>query len=225
MATLTVPSVVLTVRGTVIPPNRKAVRLLHNQTAGSPEGVAAARSLGDLSHKVYTPVAGAPGADDDELLFVDVWRDAQGIGTFFADAQVQQGAAAMFSARDAVVWAPAEAAFGFDLDAPMDKPERYVGIVRGPIGKAKTAVDAFAKAMTPALGDARRRGQLSHQLYVRLPGPGAKTPAEVLGIDVWCDAAGMGEHYAQLSGFEKAFTAAPATSVWEAAAGGAWTEW
>jgi hypothetical protein len=70
MAMLSIPSVLLTVRGTVIPPDRDAVRQLHNQTAGSGEGVAAARALGDLSHKVYTPVAGVPGASENELMFM-----------------------------------------------------------------------------------------------------------------------------------------------------------
>ena len=50
-------------------------------------------------------------------------------------------------------------------------------------------------------------------------------PAEALGIDVWADAVGMSEHYAELTGFEQAFTAEPATSVWETATGGPWTEW
>jgi hypothetical protein len=59
MAMLTIPSVLLTVRGQVVPPTQAAVRELHNHQAGSDEGIAAARALGDLSHKVYTPVAGA----------------------------------------------------------------------------------------------------------------------------------------------------------------------
>lgn len=223
MAMLTIPSILLTVRGQVVPPNREAVRELHNLTAGSDEGVAAARALGDLSHKVYTPVAGVPGAGEREVLFVDVWRDAQGIATFFSDAQVQQGAALLFSERDAALWMPAEGAFGFELDAPMSHAGRYVGIVRGPIGDPMVTIDTFTKLMTENLPDARRRGQLSHQLYIRLPQ--TDVPDEALGIDVWADAAGMSEHYAELTGFEQAFTAAPATSVWETATGGPWTEW
>ncbi|MGH9123412.1 MAG: hypothetical protein ACRDZ8_01640 [Acidimicrobiales bacterium] len=223
MATLTIPHVLLTVRGSVIPPTPDELRQLHNQTAGSDEGVAAARALGDLSHKAYQPVPGVPGADEKELLFIDVWRDAQGIGTFFSDAQVQQGAGMLFSDRDASLWMPARGAFGFELEAPMHLSGRYVGIVRGPVSDPEVTVDAFAKVMAANLADARRRGQLSHQLYIGLTQPGEE--AEALGIDVWADPVGMAEHYAQLTGFEKAFCGAPATSVWQAATGGQWTEW
>jgi len=222
MATLTIPHVLLTVRGTVIPTGDE-LRELHNQTAGSAEGVAAARSLGDLSHKVYLPVPGLPGASEKELLFIDVWRDGQGLATFFSDAQVQHGASLLFSEREAAVWMPATGAFGFELDAPTDRPGRYVGIVRGPVSGPAEATAVFAELMALHLADARRRGQLSHQLYVSLPQPDAVT--EVLGIDVWADPAGMGEHYAQLSGFERAFSGEPATSVWHADSGGQWTEW
>jgi hypothetical protein len=46
----------LTIRGTLAPTSLEAARQVHNQTAGAPDGVAAARSLGDLSHMVYVPV-------------------------------------------------------------------------------------------------------------------------------------------------------------------------
>lgn len=224
MATLTIPHVVLTVRGSVIPTTPDELCQLHNMTAGSDEGVAAARALGDLSHKAYLPVPGVPGADEKELLFIDVWRNPEGLATFFSDAQVQQGAGMMFSDRDASVWVPARGAFGFELEAPARLTGRYVGVVRGPISDPAEAIDTFAEVMSRNLADARRRGQLSHQLYIGLTGPGE--PVEALGIDVWADPAGMAEHYAQLSGFEKAFSGAPATSVWQAATtGGQWTEW
>jgi hypothetical protein len=227
MAMLTIPTVLLSVRGTVVPPTRDALRELHNQTAGSAEGVAAARALGDLSHKVFTPVPGAPGASDRELLFLDVWCDANGVGTFFSAPQVQQGAGLLFSERDAVVWMPLAGSFGFELDAPMDKPSRYLGIVRGPVGDPAVTIDTFSKVINGNLPAARRRGQLSHQLYIRLDIPGNQSgeQSEVLGVDLWCDAAGMQEHYSELTGFEQAFSAEPATSVWEAATGGSWTEW
>jgi len=41
---------------------------------------------------------------------------------------------------------------------------------------------------------------------------------------VWCDAEGMQEHYRELSGFEAAYAAKPATSVWQQAPGG-FSEW
>ncbi len=44
----------LTICGTFAPPSLEAARRVHNQTAGAPEGVVAARVLGDLSHMVYS---------------------------------------------------------------------------------------------------------------------------------------------------------------------------
>lgn len=224
MSWLSRPSVLLTVRGTSIPLDRDQAREIHNQTAGSDEGVAAARALGDLSHKVFTPLRGAPGAAANELLFIDVWKDARGIGTFFGDAQVQQGASMLFSERNAEMWTPAEGSFGFELPSPMHWASRYVGLARGTVEKPAEAVTAFREALESTISDARRRGQLSHQLYVKLPSSD-EDKQEVLGVDVWADSQGMNEHYAALSGFANAFTGGPATSVWEQAGGGTWTEW
>ena len=53
--------VLLTVRGEMAAPNREKGREAHNMTAGSDQGVAAARSFGDLSHAVFVPVE-APAA-------------------------------------------------------------------------------------------------------------------------------------------------------------------
>lgn len=225
MSWLESSSVLLTVRGTLVPTDRNEARQLHNQTAGSDEGVAAARSLGDLSHNVYTPLPGAPGADGDELLFLDVWKNAEGIGMFFSDAQVQHGASLLFSDREAVVWMPADNAFGFELSAPMHLTGRYLGVARGVVDDPHTAVDVFRDTLEPTLSDARRLGQLSHQLFVRLPMPEDDGPPEVIGLDVWADPDGMGEYYQSLSGFEAAFSGEPNTSVWEQATGGTWTEW
>lgn len=225
MSSLSSPSVLLTVRGTTIPNDREDARQLHNQTAGSPEGVAAARSLGDLSHNVFTPLTGAPGAAENELLFLDVWKSPEGIGTFFSDEQVKQGADMMFSEREAVVWMPAEGAFGFELTPPMHLNGRYLGVARGPVAEPQTAIDVFRKVLEPTISDARRLGQMSHQLYVRLPMPDHTGPLEVIGLDLWADAQGMGEYYETLTGFEAAFSGEPQTSVWERATGGTWTEW
>src|SRR5690349_20811706 len=92
----------LTVRGKVTAPTIADVRELHNATAGAPEGVAAARALGDLSHNVY----GVEGGTDGEILFVDYWNSLSGLGQFFSDPQVQAGAGQLFTERDGVVWAP-----------------------------------------------------------------------------------------------------------------------
>jgi hypothetical protein len=198
---------------------------MHNQTAGSPEGISGARALGDLSHSVFTPLLGAPGAEDNELLFLDVWKDASGIGTFFSNEQVQQGAAILFSEREAVIWMPAAGAFGFELPAPMSLSGRYLGILRGPIDHPQHAMDTLRKVHEAGISDARRLGQLSHQLFIRVPMPGESGPLEALGLDLWADAAGMSEHYSTLSGFEAAFNGDIQTSVWEQGSGGSWIEW
>ncbi|MEX2250792.1 MAG: hypothetical protein WD895_01835 [Acidimicrobiia bacterium] len=215
----------LSVRGKTIPSDPDAARNLHNQTAGSPEGIAGARALGDLSHSVYTPLPGAPGASERELLFLDVWKDGEGIGTFFSNEQVQQGASMLFSEREAVIWMPAEGGFGFELPAPMNLTGRYLGIVRGPIDDPQHAIDVFRKTHEAGISDARRLGQLSHQLFIRVPTPGQPAQLEALGLDLWADAGGMGEHYSTLAGFEAAFNGEIQTSVWEQGPGGTWTEW
>ena len=218
-------TVLLTVRGTLVPSSLETACVLHNETAGSAPAIAGARALGDLSHKVYSPVLGAPGAAAGELLFLDVWTGPEGIGRFFGNPQVQEQAGRLFSRRDAAVWRPVRDAFGFDLPAPRSKGERWLGIVRGPVVSADQAAQTFRAVLAPKLGDARRRGQLSHALFARLPFPGEPSAPEIFGLDVWCDAQGMQEHYRELTGFDRAFTGAPAASVWQEAAGGTWSEW
>jgi hypothetical protein len=83
----------------------------------------------------------------------------------------------------------------------------------------------FRQVLAGKLSDARRRGQLSHRLFVKIAMPGEPAGHEVLGVDLWCDAEGMKQHYAELSGFERAFSGAPRTSVWTQAPGGVWSEW
>jgi len=218
--------VFLTVRGTLVPKTLEAACKVHNETAGSPDGIAAARALGDLSHKVYAPVP-MPGmsAKEGELLFFDWWKSAEGIGTFFSDPRVHGMASKLFSEREGVVWMPARGALGFDLPAPASRGERYVGVVRGPVASPETAIETFRAVLSGKLSDARKRGQLSHQLFVKIPMPGASAEPEVLGVDLWCDAEGMKQHYGELTGYQKAFSAAPQASVWTQASAGIWSEW
>lgn len=217
--------VFLTVRGSLVPKTRDAARHLHNETAGSPAGIAAARALGDLSHKVYEPVPNL-GAKEGELLFFDWWKTAEGIGTFFSDPKVHGMASQLFTQREATIWMPARGSFGFDLPAPASKSDRYVGIVRGKIENPERAIEIFKKAIGPSLSDARRRGQLSHQIFIKVPMPGDTSGLELLGVDHWCDAGGMQEHYGSLDGsYKTAFVGAPEASVWQAAGGGVWSEW
>ena len=215
----------LTVRGSVLATTPEAACNLHNETAGSPEGIAAARALGDLSHKVYMPVAGAPGAESGELLFLDFWTSAQDIGKFFSDPRVHGMASKLFSKREGVVWMAARGAFGFHLPAPMSKPERYLGVVRGLVKSPEKAIEVFRAALEPKLSDARRRGQITHELFLRIPMPGGPSEPEIIGIDQWCDAAGMAEHYREVQAVYDAFVGKPQTSVWQQAIGGVWSEW
>ena len=217
--------VFLTVRGTLVPASLDAACHVHNETAGSPDGVAAARALGDLSHKVYAPVPGAPGAKAGELLFFDWWKTAEGIGKFFSDPRVHGMASKLFLHREGTIWMPARGAFGFHLPAPTSRGERYVGIVRGAVASPDQAIDVFRGVLADKLSEARQRGQLSHELFVKIPMPEDAGGPEVLGVDLWCDAEGMKQHYGGLKGFDKAFSAAPQTSVWQPASGGIWSEW
>jgi hypothetical protein len=222
-------AVLLTVRGTYIPESLEAMRILHNSTAGSEQGVAAARSLGDLSHNVYAPSlrSSNTGAKEGELLFIDWWDSPKGIMDFFSNPQVQQQGGKLFSARDATLWMPARGSSSYHLYAPKSKQERYLGIVRGSVKTPEHAIGVFAEVDVKAQRDARRRGLISHELFIKLHAPGESSPPELLGLDIWSDFAGMTEHYSDAShmaGLGTAFTERPRTSVWERP-DGAWSEW
>ena len=90
-----------TVRGPMVPATPDEPRL-YNMAAGSDQGVAAARSFGDLSHAVYVPVK--PEAGTNELLILDYWNSPQGLGMFFSDPQVQQGGTMLFRDKETVIW-------------------------------------------------------------------------------------------------------------------------
>ena len=95
--------IVLAIRGTLKPTSLEEACAVHNQTAGNPHGVAAARALGDLSHNVFVPLADGKNAAT-ELLFLDIWNSGEGLPAgFFADPQVQGGAEMMFKSRDPIV--------------------------------------------------------------------------------------------------------------------------
>ena len=222
--------VALTVRGTIKPPNLEAMRVLHNDTAGSERGIAAARALGDLSHKVFAPCARASkisDAKDGELLFLDVWESAKGIMDFFSNAETQAAGGNLFKSRDATVWMPAREAFSFHLPPAMGSKERAIGLIRGPVGSPQAAIDAFRTLGVKGLRDARRRGQLSHDLFVKLNPPGDPSPAEIIGLDVWSSVAGLLEQYtgnADMAVLGSVFAGPPQASVWEQAPGN-WSEW
>jgi hypothetical protein len=227
MTSSTDTPVLLVVRGTLVPRDLEAARVLHNETAGSVPGMNAARALGDLSHQVYSPGPGTKqsNARPGEVLFVDRWVDADGIMKFFSAPQVQEQAGRLFSDRDASLWMPAREAFTYALPAPRNKPNRWVGMVRGPIASAEHAIAAFAEVDRGAQRDARRRGMVSHEVFIKLARPG--DPLELLALDLWCDVDGMIEHYSDaehMRGLSPAFSGTTAASAWEQPKGD-WNEW
>lgn len=220
--------VLLTVRGARIPADLESARILHNDTAGSEPGIAAARGLGDLSHSVFAPClrAGAlSSARPEELLFVDNWVDAQGIGAFFSNPEVQRQGGALFSSKEPVVWMRPAGAFSFHLPAPKVRSERWLGVIRAVVRSPEAAIAAFRQVGTAGLRDARRRGQVSHEIFFRMGPPGA--PGEVIGLDSWSSLDGLVEHYsdrAKLAPLGEAFAGPPDATVWEQPAGH-WSEW
>src|SRR5215813_8932131 len=84
------PLFLLAIRGTLAPATVEAARSIHNETAGAPPSVAAARSLGDLSHMVYVP-ADHNGSGTGEFLILDIWNSAEGLNKFFSNPQVHEG--------------------------------------------------------------------------------------------------------------------------------------
>jgi len=206
-------------------PNASApadARELHNQTAGNPGGVAAAKSLGDLSHNVFLPTSDG----DERLLFLDTWNSPTGLGQFFSDKQVQQGGAALFADREAVLWMPAADFGSYNLPVPSGRSVGAMGIMRAPVSSFDAAAPAFATDSAAKINASRQLGLVAHLLWVTAPMPGSTPATEVLGIDFWLDAKQMNDWYASATydDLGPVFTGAPATSTW-APAGKDWIEW
>src|SRR5215469_9178749 len=58
-----------------------AMRPVHNQVAGNPEDVAAAKSLSDLSHMVYQSI----DEKSAEFVIMDLWTNPTGLNQFFSE--------------------------------------------------------------------------------------------------------------------------------------------
>lgn len=216
----------LTIRGTLAPATLESARTIHNETAGAPASVAAAQSLGDLSHMVYVPANGHAGGAR-EFLILDVWNNPDGLNQFFANPQVQEQAGLIFSTRDPVVWLPADGFLSYHLPAPYGKNERIVAVVRGRVRSRSEAQAAHNAIVAAQINKARRAGDVSHQAYFRLAPPETPEALEFFAVDVWMSAAGMGEYYEDpefLRGAQELFAAPPSTSVWTHPAGD-WVEW
>jgi hypothetical protein len=214
----------LTVRGTMTSSTVAEARELHNQTAGDPHGVAAARSLGDLSHNVYS---GYGEESAGELLFIDFWNSLRGLGQFFADPQVQAGASALFSTRDNPLWAAAADFGSFHLATPAGRSAAGIGLLRVEVTSLDEAAGAFRGYASTTINRARRSGLVSHSVWTRLPEPGVASTPEIIGVDVWLDPDEMSRYYETSLGFDQigpAFAGKPDTSTWRAAPG-SWVEW
>ena len=72
----------LCIRGTLANRSIDPIRTIHNETAGAPQSVAAAQSLGDLSHMVHVP-AERTSAGNSEFLILDLWNRMEGLNQFF----------------------------------------------------------------------------------------------------------------------------------------------
>jgi quinol monooxygenase YgiN len=220
------PTYLLAIHGTLKAKTLEAARSTHNETAGAPPNVAAARSLGDLSHMVYVP-ADRQGPAAGEFLILDIWNSLEGLNQFFADPHVQQGGDLIFTKRDPAVWQPAEGFATYHFPAPHDKPERWVGVVRGPVRSRAEAQTVHNNLVGGAVNLARAAGNLSHEAYFRLAPPGSPEALEFFAVDVWMDAQGMAKYYDNpefMKGLMQMFAAEPAATVWTHPAG-QWVEW
>ena len=95
-------------RGVLKPKTLEDARNTHNMTAGNPDGVAAARALGDLSHNVFLTLGDTKGTAG-ELLILDLWNNLEGFNQFFEGKQVQEGGAMIFaSVEDRELWSPVQ---------------------------------------------------------------------------------------------------------------------
>ena len=220
----------LTIRGTLSPSTLEEARKVHNMTAGNPDGVVAAKSLGDVSHMVYVPMphnghAKSNGAG--EFLIMDLWHSIDGLNTFFADKQVQEGGALIFTERDPVVWAPAEGFTSFHIPAPFGNNDRVIAVVRGTVKSKEEAKKLHNAAMAKTISKARGLGLLSHEAYFRMAAPNSPEALEYFGVDVWMNGDGLGDYYGDeefLAGFDGFFTAEATDSVWVHPKGD-WVEW
>ena len=216
----------LSIRGQLAAPTLEEARVVHNATAGGSANIAAARSLGDVSHMVYVP-ADQAGDAAGEFLILDLWNSLEGLNQFFANPQVQEGGGKIFTQRDPVVWAPAPGFLGYHLPAPHGCNDRTVAVVRGPVQSVEHAQRIHNAFAASQVNKARMAGNLSHEAYLRLAAPGTPEALEFFAVDTWMDAEGMASHYAD-PGFggalQELFAGPPAFSIWRHPAG-IWAVW
>jgi len=203
----------------------EATRPVHNRVAGAPEDVAAAKSLSDLSHMVYTSV------DDQSAAFVimDLWTDLSGFNQFFSEPKraEKQAAAGIFAQNEPVVWEPAEGFFTYHIPVPTGHHDRFFALLRGPVVSQEQARTLVNQVRMADIHKARAAGHLSHEVYFRLTQPGEPSSLEFLSVDGWFDLEGMIRYYEELDAgpaLDGLFTAAPSTWLLKHPAG-EWIEW
>lgn len=220
----------LTIRGTLSPKTLEEARKVHNMTAGDPAGVAAAKSLGDVSHMVYVPADHDDHDKSDgagEFLIMDLWTSPDGLNTFFSDHKVQEGGAMIFSQRDPVLWAPAQGFTSYHIPTPFGINDRFITTARATVKSLEEACELHNNAVTKTISKARKAGNLSHESYFRLAAPGSPEALEWLGVDVWMRPDEMMSLYEDpefLEGFNHMFTGEANVGVWVHPKGD-WTEW
>ena len=160
----------LIIRGTLAASTLEGARAVHNQTAGAPENVAVAQSLGDLSHMVYVPLE-KPKKGAGEFLIMDVWNSLDGLNQFFANPTVQEQAGRIFTSRDPVVWTSAQDFFNYHIPAPYGKNERIIAMVRGKVTSRDKAQAIHNDGPSKFINQAHKDGDISHEAYFRLAPP------------------------------------------------------
>jgi len=181
-------------RGVLKPKTLEDARNTHNMTAGNPDGVAAARALGDLSHNVFLTLGDTKGTAG-ELLILDLWNNLEGFNQFFEGKQVKEGATMIFaSIKDRELWSPAQDFRSYILPTPANKKACYAGMLRGTVRSRESAHAAFDK-MAKTINAARMEGQVSHEVFFRMTPPGQPPALDLLGVDFWMDAEGMNRFY------------------------------
>ncbi len=216
----------LSIRGTLASPTLEAARKLHNSTAGAPANIAAAKSLGDLSHMVYVPME-VPRKGAGEFLILDIWNSMDGLNNFFANPTVLEQAGQIFTQRDPVVWAAVDGFVSYHIPAPSGMNDRFVTTARGIVKNMEEARKLHNSAIVKTLGKARKAGNLSHESYFRMAAPGSPEALEWFGVDVWTRPDEMMGYYEDtdfLAGFNEIFTAEAITAVWVHPKG-EWSEW
>jgi hypothetical protein len=216
----------LSIRGTLAPKTLDSARNIHNETAGAPSNVAAARSLGDLSHMVYVPFP-PNGTAAGEFLILDQWNNIDGLNQFFSNHQVQEQAGRIFSARDPVVWTAAEGFSSYHCPAPFGKNDRIVAVVRGTVKSRSQAQATHNAIVEKFVNKTRMLGNISHDAFFRLAPPGSPESLEFFAVDVWYNAAGMSQYLQDsefLGAVQELFAAPPSATVWTHPTG-EWVEW